>query len=131
MVATTLILITMHLPVPIHCHQTERAWQTAKTEAQLTQPASAYYVPRDHPLATTGAYIALSPQTCRHIRQATDTGAFILGHELQHHRQALTGQPFNETEADQAGWRNLHHWKTRLRTHFRVPAPPAAVRIAP
>lgn len=131
MIEVVFILAAMQLPVPVRCYQTPAAWRTAKAEALLTEPADAYYVPRDHPLATAGAYIALAPRSCRDVRRANDAGAFILGHELAHHRQDKTGRPFDEAEADRAGWRNLHRWKARLRAHFRLPAPAAAVRLAP
>lgn len=127
------ILAGLQLPVPVRCYQTPAAWQAAKEAALVTIPLAAYYVPRDHPLAVSadGPYIALSPRSCRDVRHANDAGAYVLGHELHHYRQDKTGQPFCEDEADRAGWRNLHRWKARLRAHFRLPAPAAAVRLAP
>jgi hypothetical protein len=87
MTGFVVILAAMHFAVPVHCYQTNAAWQTS-----ARPDAVAYY--------QAGSHIALSPNVCRDVRRPTLWGANILAHELAHHWQFEQDRVFSEGEAD-------------------------------
>ena len=89
------ILAALQLAVPVHCYQSEDAWQGEKLRARVHPATVAFYSPgvKDQPR------IALSPTECKHVLAPNLEGADTLAHELAHHWQWVNGRDMNENEA--------------------------------
>ena len=132
MTGFVVILAALQLAVPVRCYGTPAAWEAHKAEALAPTIAAAFYVPEQSQTAAVagGSYIALGPRACAAVRSASAWGAFVIGHELAHRRQDVTGRSFDESEADRLGERDQAWWQRRLRAFFRLPPDPPVVRLA-
>lgn len=124
-----IILTALQFGLPIRCYDNQAQWAVNKQEVGTDLTAFAYYSPR---YDNEPAYIALGPRACKAVLRANLFGAYVLAHELAHHKQALKNIPFDEKQADAIAYSTMHRLLRRLQKHFKVkPLKQHIVRLAP